>query len=259
METPRRDPQSDLDEFILFYWIFYSPHIIYPKSSYVVVFHTYLTTSKFRFFKVQAGEVCTSPPCTSSPPGCHWGQHQGGEVEPRARQSDRWLLAQPGRTYSLIPGDPDRKWIAGQVTPSGGPSCPHVASQEGRMRSVVLRRRSLALPSSARPEKADYWFQARLSSCSFFYPSFCLFYFPSSVLVSQHPRYPSLTSILSSPLVSTVPQWDVGKHCGHWQPQSPKSRRIAEQVPWFVVFISCISDTDLFICVAVILLAICLH
>lgn len=72
-----------------------------------------------------------------------------------------------------MPGDPDRKWFAGQVTSPGGPSCPRVASQEGRMRFVVLRRLSLTLLSSAWREKLDYWFQARLSSsCLFFYSSF---------------------------------------------------------------------------------------
>lgn len=130
----------------------------------------------------------------------------------------RWLFLRPGCIYPLIPADPDRKWIAGQVTSPGGPSCPHVASQEGRMRSVVLRRHSLALPSSTRLEKPDYWFQARLSSCSlFFYPYFCLFHFPSSSLLPQHPLYPILTSFLSSFIVFSVPLWDVSKHCGHWQ------------------------------------------
>lgn len=139
--------------------------------------------------------LCPSPsPCIYFPPGCHWGQHQEGGGWTH-RQSHRWLFLRPGCTYPLIPGNPDRKWNAGQVTPSGGPSCPHVASQEGRMRSVVLRRRSLALPSSARLEKPDYWFQARLPSCSlfFFNPSFRLFHFPSSSLLSQHPLYPILT------------------------------------------------------------------
>lgn len=108
-------------------------------------------------------------------------------------KSDRWLFLRPGCTYPLIPGDPDRKWIAGQVTPSGGPSCPHVASQEGRMRSVVLRHRSLAPPTSAQREKPDYWFQARLSLCKLF-------------ILFLSPPLPIFFSLVSAP---TLAQFDI--------------------------------------------------
>lgn len=68
-----------------------------------------------------------------------------------------------------MPADPKRKWFPGQVTSTGGPSCPHEALQEGRMRFAVLRRRSLTLPSSVTREKhmIDSSF---VSSCSFFSP-----------------------------------------------------------------------------------------
>lgn len=100
-------------------------------------------------------------------------------------KSDRWLFLRPGYTYPLIPGDPDRKWIAGQVTPSGGPSCPHVASQEGRMRSVVLRHRSLAPPPSLTRETRLLVPGSSLPVRTFLF-FFCLLYFPSSFLWSQH-------------------------------------------------------------------------
>lgn len=107
------------------------------------------------------------PPPQPPTNGCHWGQHQW-------RQTHRWLFLWPGCTYPLIPCDPDRKQNVGQVNPSGGPSFrPHVASQEGRMRSVVLRHCSSALPSSAPTRETRLLIPgSSLSLLTFFSPSF---------------------------------------------------------------------------------------
>lgn len=108
-------------------------------------------------------------------------------------KSDRWLFLRPGYTYPLIPGDPDRKWIAGQVTPSGGPSCPHVASQEGRMRSVVLRHRSLAPPPQ--PDERNQIIGSRLvSPCAYFF------------ILFLSPLFPIFFSLVSAP---TLAQFDI--------------------------------------------------
>lgn len=110
-------------------------------------------------------------PCLYSPPGCHWGFHLR-VVGASNAEADNQTQVSPLVTRMYLSPDawwPRQEVIRGQVTSPGGPSCPRVASQEGRMRFVVLRRLSLTLLSSAWREKLDYWFQARLSSsCLFF-------------------------------------------------------------------------------------------
>lgn len=132
------------------------------------------------------------PPSLALPAGCHRGGTRrliaGGRAAAQVAPPVTWmhLSADP-------PGGADRKPIVGQVTPSGGPSCPRTASQGGRMRSAVLRRRSLALPSSAR-RREKHIIDSRHVSCSpifkiplfvpcrlsAFFPLFCLLSAPTT-------------------------------------------------------------------------------
>lgn len=154
----------------------------------------------------------TSPPTISHPVAT--------EVNIIESITDRWPVLWPGCTYPLMSGDPDRKWFPSQVTSPGGPSCPHAAWQEGRMRSVVLRHHSVTLPSSASLEQQDYWFQACLPLCSLLFVSLSFHIF---FLVSA----PALSDFHSCLLLSFffLFLWDVSKHCKH-KPQHPISHSI---------------------------------